>query len=78
MIKLFLFIDIFIKDCVELHSWTNELLVDFIVIFSMRVNGGLLEEILLLGGEVLAGCPGMSKDWEDDAAVAFWSWRHAS
>jgi len=63
MVKLFLFIYIFFKDCVELRSWSNELLVYFVVILSMRVYGALFEQILLLGGEVLAGCSGVAKDW---------------
>lgn len=75
VVKLLLFIDVFVKDCIELHSRSNKLLIDFFVILSMGVDGGLLEQILLLG-EVLAGCSGMSKDWQDDAAVAFWSRRH--
>lgn len=76
MIKLFLFINVFFKNRVELHSGTHKLCVDFSMILSIWVCCTLFEEVLLLG-EVLAWSSGISEDGQHDATVPFWSWCHS-
>lgn len=77
MVILFLLVNVFFKNCVELYSGTHKLFVDFTVILSMWIYCALFEEVLLLG-EVLAGRSGISEEGQHDTAVPFWRWCHSS